>query len=608
MSQPAIAISQKSLDAVTRRIQRIQTLFQEQLAKGQFDNAALIVQQCAQLLPHHPLSDTMLSTMLLVQGKFQEAKEHTTKSLSRFPHHFDLLYNLAWLYEQQGELVDAYYMYSRAEYAAVEEEHIADVKQARQRLKEHRIPMKFNFGDDAFTITVPRKDAATRITYSVPTLLARKHFFDVVLSHLHPTTSKVLEIECGEGTIARNLASLGLQVVGIDSNSDMISRAIILDMFTRLRVPGDTQQLRFSPNTITPENSASLEEQYDAIVYSPKSDTVSATSQDDLVKLLTNVMAIAGMHLFIALPETQPEEQEKFAKALRRVVNTNNVSYTELRADFERYTRIFVIDTTAGPITNKQSTFVPQGLQIVSSRSEIVDVELSTCRDLQGFGYVRPHWHPFVAQIEQYTFNEDITYNESILRDFFHAFQPQNQYERYFGRQGKQSPPLHKGWAPLPWFNVKTKHIPLKPFQTRQGGNHFHGPNTEDFGTSELNRIITAYKLLKKNGYQPEIYPDGYIQGFFLKKGDDYRFVITEGQHRIAALAALGYRTVRCRMAPDSHYPRCVNIADIAQWPLVKQRMYSTVLANRMFHIFFAADNTKRLREWGLNVVDNGAF
>src|SRR5690625_3272547 len=171
--------------------------------------------------------------------------------------------------------------------------------------------MKFNFGDDAFTITVPRKDAATRITYSVPTLLARKHFFDVVLSHLHPTTSKVLEIECGEGTIARNLASLGLQVVGIDSNSDMISRAIILDMFTRLRVPGDTQQLRFSPNTITPENSASLEEQYDAIVYSPKSDTVSATSQDDLVKLLTNVMAIAGMHLFIALPETQPEEQEK---------------------------------------------------------------------------------------------------------------------------------------------------------------------------------------------------------------------------------------------------------------------------------------------------------
>ena len=38
--------------------------------------------------------------------------------------------------------------------------------------------------------------------------------------------------------------------------------------------------------------------------------------------------------------------------------------------------------------------------------------------------------------------------------------------------------------------------------------------------------------------YHPGLFFDGHICGYLLIKGDDYRFVVTEGQHRIGCLAA----------------------------------------------------------------------
>ena len=58
-------------------------------------------------------------------------------------------------------------------------------------------------------------------------------------------------------------------------------------------------------------------------------------------------------------------------------------------------------------------------------------------------------------------------------------------------------------------------------------------------------------KIFKEQGYQPELFFDGYISGHFLIKGDDYRFIVTEGQHRVACLATLGYDTIRCRFSSE---------------------------------------------------------
>lgn len=74
---------------------------------------------------------------------------------------------------------------------------------------------------------------------------------------------------------------------------------------------------------------------------------------------------------------------------------------------------------------------------------------------------------------------------------------------------------------------------------------------------------------------------------FWLLRGDDYRFVVAEGQHRIACLAALGYDIIRCRFSQKPEYPRIVVFRDVKNWPQVANGVYSKTLALKIFERFF---------------------
>lgn len=619
--------SQRS--AMQERIERIKVLFQEQLAQGNFETASSIIVQIEPHLGNDPLIDAMRSTLLLAMGRFDDAKTVLLDALLRHPRSFDLLFNLAWAHEQVGDLIHAYHIYSQAEYRAAAKAQLDDVKHALQRLKAERIPFRTGYYERAFVIEFPNSEPPVQFAYSISAMRERKVLFDVVIDELHPETEKVLEIECGEGTVARNLAAAGLDVVGVDSDGELISQAIVLDFPTRVRVPEHTRRLRFLPQTVTADNSALPADEYDTIVYTPKWNSFWDASEQYIAALLTNLMEAARLQLFVALRPSgagtngkdeegvptehgndgesdQAERDErarvKFERVLHQVLSTTNVRWTEKVEKDIPALRLYTIDITETLSEGERRKIVPFGFDAITSPSALVDVEIDKCRDLQGFGYTEPHWHPFVALLEQYRITADLTYEESVLRRFYGAFRPENRYEQFFGRQSKPVPPLHEGWAPAPWLNGRVQHIATERPETRPGGTHFHGPNTDEFGKSEFDRVLRAYNLMQSQGYMPEIFPDGYIQGFFLKRGDDYRFVITEGQHRIAALAVLGHKVIRCHIAPEAYYPRSVDIDRVHRWPQVRSGLYSVALASRMFRRFFDEDNRARLEEWGLEI------
>ena len=89
-------------------------------------------------------------------------------------------------------------------------------------------------------------------------------------------------------------------------------------------------------------------------------------------------------------------------------------------------------------------------------------------------------------------------------------------------------------------------------------------------------------------GYHPELFADGYITGYLLVKGDDYRFIVTEGQHRVACLVALGYERIKVRFSQKPEYPRVVVFEDVKKWPQVVNGAYSQNLALKVFERFFA--------------------
>lgn len=102
----------------------------------------------------------------------------------------------------------------------------------------------------------------------------------------------------------------------------------------------------------------------------------------------------------------------------------------------------------------------------------------------------------------------------------------------------------------------------------------------------ETERIVAIMRSFAERGYCPEAFRKGFIRGYFLVRGDDYRFYVKGGRHRVAVLAALGESPVRVRLA--SHTPRFVDIADVDRWPHVRSGFVSRDLALRVMHSFFA--------------------
>jgi hypothetical protein len=195
--------------------------------------------------------------------------------------------------------------------------------------------------------------------------------------------------------------------------------------------------------------------------------------------------------------------------------------------------------------------------------------------------------------------NPNITYEDSILKKYYSIFHPINTQEIFFGDSDHEIVPLNQGFVSMPWLKITTQ-ILKKRLETRRGGNHFFGPNTDEFGQLELKRLKRVFEQIKNNGYEPEIYPDGFVIGYMLQDKDDYRFIVSEGQHRMAVLAALGYKKILCKFHQQSLYPKVVKYNNLTKWSGVKEKKYSKQNAQKLFNRFFELDGSERACKLGL--------
>ena len=230
---------------------------------------------------------------------------------------------------------------------------------------------------------------------------------------------------------------------------------------------------------------------------------------------------------------------------------------------------------------------IPIAGDVRFSKSTVFEVELDKCVDLYGAGYVGDFQH-FIEVLKEYQENRELEYEDSVLKAYYDRFQPKNMEEALFIQKGR-APRLGHGWIGYPWDWDKSLKVVYtqSPQETRPGGNHHFGPNTDQFGETEFKRLVPLYVILKEQGYHPELFADGYISGYLLVKGDDYRFVVTEGQHRMACLAALGYEKIRCRFSNQPQFPHVVLWEDVKKWPQVANGAYSVNLALKVFERFF---------------------
>jgi hypothetical protein len=199
-----------------------------------------------------------------------------------------------------------------------------------------------------------------------------------------------------------------------------------------------------------------------------------------------------------------------------------------------------------------------------------VEVDLDKVTTPCGFSYHRDGWHPYRETLRELIERPDLPYGETTLCRFYEGFQPQSVQEVLLEEVEEPLEPIAT-WPPLLYlfkhvWELTPRHVAaiLRAPEEHKGGRQQFGPQPPAFGQTQVERLWRVYESVRRVGYRPGRYPDDYLTGYFLVRGDDYRFMVFNGNHRLAAFKELGIERVRAR--PHRGHPPVVDADRLDRW------------------------------------------
>ncbi len=238
-----------------------------------------------------------------------------------------------------------------------------------------------------------------------------------------------------------------------------------------------------------------------------------------------------------------------------------------------------------------------------SGNPVLINVPLNHCRGLSPVAYpcTKDAAHPFVETALGILNGSVKKYHESPLQIYYDHFQPAN-LARLLGLDADHSSPLSRmspyTYAFFPWDGIPNinksrdarKVISLE--NKSQGvrlssktGWQLCGPVSGKKGELEFRRLSNILESIQMNGYNRSNDSDGDVAGQVLVRDKKCIIIITQGHHRIAALAALGYENVPVRIG--SKPVPIVFRTDVKLWPAVRSGMMSEKQALCLFDRVF---------------------
>lgn len=222
---------------------------------------------------------------------------------------------------------------------------------------------------------------------------------------------------------------------------------------------------------------------------------------------------------------------------------------------------------------------------------------IDKCITYNGFNHSDKGWHPFSAALKQYQATDNLDYEHSLLEKYYDRWQPENAREALIGcEKGPaylEELPSYTFLAPWSYVSPSERremvYSGMCAFYERHGlkpcgdyhGHHTHGPVSTAFGRIEYDRLTDVYDSIATSGYDRSLGGDIVVSAY--KRESEYRFGIEHGNHRVAAMSALGYDTIPARYV--NVRLRTLNEADC--WPQVRRGLWDRDSAIAYFdHLF----------------------
>jgi hypothetical protein len=243
-----------------------------------------------------------------------------------------------------------------------------------------------------------------------------------------------------------------------------------------------------------------------------------------------------------------------------------------------------------------------EGLYLSTDRPFLIDIEMDALRGVTvlsmpfrlGIG------HPLVDTVEAYLAGDCNAFEGSPLDDFYSQWKPPNAAGTLSLDPINASPALVSlpaYAATSPWFehelhtHRQIRHAAVRQENALYGrelgpehGTLACGPWTIEKGELEFRRLAHLADSIREHGYVQSGNPEEFLRGHVLLRGGEWRIKIRNGNHRLSALAALGWTRVPILITSQSGTPRR---DEVAHWPNVRRGAFTvdeaTAIFDRMF-------------------------
>lgn len=229
----------------------------------------------------------------------------------------------------------------------------------------------------------------------------------------------------------------------------------------------------------------------------------------------------------------------------------------------------------------------------------VLDLPLAWCRGHRAaaFACEAGVMHPYLETARALLADEGLAWPDSPLFRYYLHFRPRNAAE-HLGLEATH-PALEAApeaaffpWETPPSAEALARRRSALAAENRShgfsldAGHGFHhfGPVSEKKGELELVRLARILAAIRDQGFRLLPGASGLCTARILCRGGDWRALVVNGQHRVAALAALGHRT-----APIFPLPDVIRREEASNWAGVRAGVFTLAQAHAVFDRVFAA-------------------